>query len=65
MTRSHNIVGCEATDPDRRLIQFSLAHGSIVELPRAGRRRALSVLTFAAAGAVLALLASAILLSRP
>lgn len=63
MTRSHNIAGCEATEPHRRLIDFSQAHGSIVMLPPPRRAAGRALLTFAA-GAVLALLAT-LILTRP
>lgn len=60
---SHNIVGCEAiADHRQRLVAFSHAHGSIVELPRRGGRRFRTLLTITAGAA--ALIGAAILLAR-
>lgn len=53
MTRSHNIVGSEASERDR-LVAFCHAHGAIQAFPR--RPNLLPALTFAA-GALLAAIA--------
>lgn len=63
MSRSHNIVGCEAVEDHRRPAVFSPAHGSIVELRRPARFRGLYVL-FAAVGLWLGLAALAALITR-
>lgn len=64
MSRSHNIVGCEATfEPgwEARERAFSPAHGSLRTLPR--QRRSWPVIAFVA-GVVATLIAAALLAAR-
>jgi len=65
VTRSHNIVGCEAIDdPYRRLVDFSPAHGSMVEFRRRGRRKLLRPVLIFAAGVALALIVATLLTAK-
>lgn len=63
MTRSHNIVGCEASDRER-LVAFSHAHGSIRTFPRPPRRVPLAAALLLAAALWVALIGGAALLTK-